>query len=142
MKGLATLIKLHKRQLDEIRRKMANLENQKRELEEALRNLAADLEREKEAIRGKAEMASYFGSYAKRVRARQEQTAQAIRMLDEQIDKHREEINIAFGELKKFEIAEANAKKRAAAEERRKETIELDDIGGQQHQRKKKNEPV
>ena len=137
MKGLTTLIKLHKRTLDELRRKMVSLENQKTQLLQAIASLRSELAHEMKLAGVKPEMAQYFGGFAKRVQKRQDEITAEIRKLDQQIVKLADEIAVAYGEVKKFEIALENAKKRAEEEERRKETILLDEVAGNQHRRQK-----
>ena len=61
---------------------------------------------------------------------------QEIRVLDTHMMKLQAEIADAFREVKKFEIAQDNIKKRAEEAEKRKETIMLDEVAGQQHRRK------
>lgn len=135
MKGLATLIKLHKRDLDVIRRKMVALENQKAQLEQLLIRLQEELKKEI-ALAGKTpEMGAFFGDFAKRIRGRQEQVHSEIQAIDKKIAVVRDEIAVAFGEIKKFEIALENAKKRKLAAQNRRDTIVLDEIASQQHHR-------
>ena len=136
MKGLATLIKLHKRTLDELRRKIVSLENQKSQLQQASANLQEELEHEMRQAKKQAELSGFFGGFATRIQKRQEEIAKEIRSLDQQMAKLNNEIVEAFAELKKFEIAQENAKRRADEEDRRKETITMDEIAGQQHRRK------
>jgi flagellar export protein FliJ len=136
MKGLATLIKLHKRKLDELRRQMGALENQKSQLQASIVKLQQELEHEMELAARQPEMANFFGGFAKRIKKRQEDMRTEIKTLDVQMEKLRGQIAIEFGEMKKFEIAKANAEKRAEEEQNRKDTIVLDEIAGQQHRRK------
>ncbi len=136
MKGITTLIKLHKRALDGLRRKMASLENQKARLLQASKKLDDELQQEIAAASRQPEMSGFFGGFAKRIRNRQDDIAREIKKLDAAMTKLQEEIAEAFRELKKFEIAQENAKKRAQEEEKRKETILLDEVAGQQHRRK------
>jgi flagellar protein FliJ len=136
MKGIKTLIKLHKRTLDELRRKMISLENQKNQLLQASSKLQEELQREVDIAGKRPDMAQFFGDFAKRIKARQEQLAEEVRIIDKQIVKLSDEVAAAYSEVKKFEIAESNAEKRAEREVNRKETIELDEIAGQQHRRR------
>jgi flagellar FliJ protein len=138
VKGLATLIKLSKRKLDELRRKLGNLEGQKTQLEEAIRKLSEELAREMELAGKQPEMSGFFGGFAKRIQQRQEAMHQEIKKIEIEITKTRDEISEAFSEQKKYEIAADNAKKRAAEEQNRKDTIALDEIAEQQHRRKAK----
>lgn len=136
MKGLATLIKLHKRTLDALRRKMSGLESQKAQLQLASKRLTEELRREMEMARKQVEMSGFFGGFAKRIQKRQDDIAQEIRSLDKEMARLQGEIAEAFREVKKFEIAQDNIKKREADEEKRKETILLDEVAGNQHRRK------
>jgi len=137
MKGLSTLIRLSKRTLDELRRKMVSLETQKAQLEKAIVVMQKELNDEVALGAKQPEMANFFGEFAKRIKQRQEVLRDEIRSLDKQIAALNEEIFIAFTELKKYEVAKENAMKRAAEETARKETIALDEVAGQQFQRKK-----
>ncbi len=135
-KALKTLIKLHKRTLDELRRKITSLERQKEQLLEASAKLEEELQFEIDLGTQQPEMAPFFGDFAKRIKARQEKLAEEVLLINEQIEKLKAEMTVAFGELKKFEIAKTNADKRAAKEAAHKETIALDEMAGQQHRRK------
>lgn len=139
MKGLDTLIKLHKRALDELRRAIGVLENQKLQLQNLSRRLADELRKEMEEAGKRPEMGQFFGGFAKRIKTRQEHIATEIKALDKKIDTLTDEARAAYGELKKYEVAKANAKRRAEKEAQRKETIRLDEIAGQQDRRKRKN---
>ena len=140
MKGLATLIKLSKRTLDELRRKLVSLEEQKNQFELLARVLDEELRREMELASKTFEMSNFFGGFATRIKERQDKIAEQIADLDKQMEALRAEISEAFSELKKYEIAQENAKQRAAQEATRKETIALDEIAGQQHRRKQEEQ--
>ena len=136
MKGLATLIKLCKRTLDELRRKMVALENEKEQLELLSKTLNEELEKEMELAAKSTEMRGFFGGFAKRIKTRQDKIFKEIVELNKQMERLGVEISDAFSELKKYEIAQENEKLRVAAEERRKDTIALDEIASQQYHRR------
>lgn len=136
MKTLDTLIRLHKRTLDELRRNMVSLENQKSQLQLAIVNLQKDLDKEMVLAGKQPEMANFFGEFAKRVKTRQETLRGEISALDVKINELNNKIFEAFTELKKYEIARENAKQRAREAENRKETIMLDEIAAQQFLKK------
>ncbi len=136
MKGLVTLIKLSKRELDELRRQMASLETQKAQFEEVLTKLAEELRSEQVLAEKQPEMGAFFGGFATRIKKRQEQVHAEIKALDKKIAELNEKIMVAFSELKKYEIAKENAQKRAAEKVARNETIMLDEIASQQFHRK------
>jgi flagellar protein FliJ len=136
MKGIATLIKLAKRTLDELRRKMGELENQKIKLQYASACLQKELEEEIKMASEQPEMGGFFGGFAKRIQKRQEVIAAEIKKIDQAMALLQNQIAEAFGELKKYEIAQENDKKRKQDEVNRKDTIQLDEIAAQQHRRK------
>ena len=135
MKGLATLIKLTKRKLDELRRKMVALENEKAQLQALAQSLVDEMAREMLLVSQTVEMANYFGNFAKKMKVRQQKVADEIAAVDRKIEALSAEIAEAFSELKKYEIAQENAKRRAEEEAARKETIALDEIASQQFHR-------
>jgi len=136
MKGLTTLIKLHKRTLDELRRAMMSLESQKAQLLKLSVKLKDELVQEIKLASKSPELGNFFGDFSKRMQMRQEEIAGEVRSLDKQIGELNAKISEAFSELKKFEIALENAKQRAEEAERNKETIQMDEIAGQQFRRK------
>ncbi len=136
MKNLATLIKLHKRKVDDLKRDLGKMENEKSQLQLATENLKKELADEIALAEKQPEMGTFFGGFADRIRKREEQIQKEIIMLDLQMIALRDEISEAFGELKKFEIALDNAKQRQKENEARKEGVMLDDIAAQQHKRK------
>ena len=140
MKALNTLIRLHKRTLDGLRRRMGELENQKAKLQQAIKVLQKELETEVELAGKQPEMANFFGEFAKRIKNRQDNIHKEIRAVDVKITELNKEIFEAFTELKKYEIAKENNKLRAEKEEKRKETVVLDEIAAQQFEKKHKNE--
>ncbi|MEQ1789666.1 MAG: flagellar FliJ family protein [Rickettsiales bacterium] len=140
MKTLDTLIRLHKRTLDELRRSMGALELQKGQLQQAIITLQEELNTEVSLAGKQLEMATFFGGFAKRIKKRQEDIQQEIRAVDKKIIELNKEIFEAFTELKKYEIAKENAKIRAQEEEKRKETLMLDEIASQQYQIKQTKE--
>ncbi len=137
MKGIDTLIKLHKRTLDELRRALVAIENQKVQLQELSAKLTADLKRELQLASTQPEMARFYGGFSKRIQERQDDIAAEIRKLDKTRDEVNDKIMEAFTELKKFEIAKENSRQRVLEETRRKEGIAMDEIASQQHHRKK-----
>ncbi len=138
MKTLNTLIRLHKRTLDELRRRMGALETEKGQLQQAIAALQKELDTEVALAGKQLEMANFFGEFAKRIKNRQETLRQETRALDAKIAELNKEIFEAFTELKKYEIAKDNAKRRADEESKRKETIMLDEIAAQQFHNKNK----
>lgn len=140
MKGLLTLIKLSKRTLDELRRKMTSLENQKAQLEQAIVNLRKEVEEEMKMAAQRPEMGNFFGGFAKRMRQRELDLRAEISKVEQQILSLSEEITLAFADLKKYEIALENHKAREREKATRRETELMDEIASQQHHRKEEKE--
>lgn len=129
MRGLNTLIKLHKRQLDLLRRRLSDLERQKDRLLEASALIEQELQTEIEMATKLPEMGNFFGDFAARIRLRQQKIHFEIELLDGTIREVQEEIALGFSELKKFEVAKAQLIKRKKEEEARKEQIFMDELG-------------
>jgi len=136
MKTYDTLIKLSKRALDELRREMTAMENEKAQLQQAQARLAKELRDEIEQAGRQPEMSGFFGGFAKRIQAKQNVLAEGLKLLEKKMDALRDKIAEAFADLKKYEIAKENAKQRAAEEQNRKDTLLLDEIAGQQFAKK------
>lgn len=136
MKGLTTLIKLHKRTLDELRRALVMVENQKELLLMASKAISDELRREIQLATEQPDMANFFGDFAKRIQKRQDDIAHEVRELEKKIAKLNDQIAEAFTELKKYEIAKENTMRRAAEAQARRETLAMDEIAEQQHRRK------
>ncbi len=135
-KTLITLIKLHRRKLDELRRAMVALEDEKAQFQLASSKLQEELEDEMRKASEQPEMGHFFGGFASRIQQRQEEITAQIRSLDQKIAQLNEGIAEAFTDVKKYEIAQENVKKREREEQQRRETIMLDEVAAQQHHRR------
>ena len=135
MKGLDTLIRLHRQRLDEKRVGRVDLEARRA----ALVALADGLERELEAERRTAaeslEARHTFGAYAERMTARQRAVAGEIATVDDALAKADDELAAAFQELKRYEISRDARAMRDRDALARRERMQLDEIGADQHRR-------
>jgi flagellar biosynthesis chaperone FliJ len=108
MSSLDTLIKLHRWQLDEQRRRVTEFET----LADRLRaewNRLDEEERNEQAVAGGSREASMtYSEYAKVLIERREKLMSSIRETDEQILKAREVLSGIFEEVKRYETAAAN----------------------------------
>ena len=139
IKTLSTLIKLHKRRVDIIRREMIPLEEERRQLLIAVEKLHAEHEREMRLAAEDAKIAGFFGAYSKRVKQRQEVIAREITRLDAAIEVKVNAIREEFSEQKKYEIAREQEKKRNLQEAQRRQQQRFDEIGAQQYLRARDN---
>lgn len=129
MKSRETLIRLKKFQVDERRRRLAQIEAMVAEFE----RMAADLEREitlEQERAGIHDPAHYaYPTYAKAAIGRRENIKRSKADLTSQLEAAREALGDAFNELKKVELIEERDQARERAAEAAREQAELDQVG-------------
>ncbi|HXR87939.1 MAG TPA: flagellar FliJ family protein [Stellaceae bacterium] len=108
MSSLDTLIKLHRWQLDEQRRKVAEFENLAGKLRAELQRLDGE-EQFEQRVAGASHEASYaYSGYAKAVIDRRGKLTRSIDDTEQQIVEARAALADAYAEVKRYEIAAAN----------------------------------
>lgn len=122
MKSLKTLIRLQKRELDQLRKQLVTFEKQREHLITMIERLQYDLVREIETAKELTEMRGFFGDYSKSIKHRQKALAANVVQVETQIQNLMLQIQNHFAELKKYEIAyeryiEAEKKKQAKQEQ-------------------------
>ena len=129
MKSRDTLIRLKKFQVDERRRKVAQIEGMIAEFE----RMAADLDREIKTEQDRANIhdPAHFAypTYAKAAMARKENLKRSADELKGQLDDAKAALGEAFEELKKVELLDERDQARERADENAREQTELDNIG-------------
>ncbi len=128
MSSLDTLIKLHRWQLDEQRRKVAEMESLAEKLRAELQRLDREEEFEQHVAGGSHEANYAYSGFAKALIDRRAKLSQSIRETEEQILEARAALADAYAEVKRYEIAAAN---RLLAKHRGLERIrqqELDEV--------------
>jgi flagellar export protein FliJ len=129
MKSRDTLIRLKKFQVDERRRKVAQIEGMIAEFE----RMAADLDREIKTEQDRAGIhdPAHFAypTYAKAAMARKENLKRSADELKTQLDDAKAALGEAFEELKKVELLDERDQARERADENAREQTELDNIG-------------
>ncbi|HWP25578.1 MAG TPA: flagellar export protein FliJ [Xanthobacteraceae bacterium] len=129
MKSRETLIRLKKFQVDEKRRRVAQIEAMIAEFE----RMAAELEREikleqdRAGIHDPAHFA--YPTYAKAAIARRENLKRSAQELRSQLEDAKAALGEAFEELKKVEMLDERDQARERAAENAKEQTELDGVG-------------
>ncbi len=136
MKGLRTLIKLSRQELDAKRKALADLLAQKQQCLDKLIHLKQEMTREKEAARMSSPIEFRFDMYLKRVNVEQAQIVASLQTLEGKIERQTEEIADAYAELKKFEVLLQQRLKAQADEEKRRETVLLNEVAIAGHRRK------
>ena len=129
MKSRETLIRLKKFQVDERRRKVAQIEAMIAEFE----RMATDLDREIKTEQDRANIhdPSHFAypTYAKAAMVRRENLKRSADELKQQLDDAQAALGEAFEELKKVELLDERDQARERAETNAREQAELDRIG-------------
>ena len=134
---LATLIRLHKLELDEKRRVLAAIEARVSEAQAVRRALDAEMAAEKERAQATFEGGLTLGAYTKAALKRREQLDARIAQLLREAEAAREVVREAFAEVKRFELAKEARDAAEAAEAARRETLAFDETAAGQHQRQR-----
>jgi flagellar protein FliJ len=129
MKSRETLIRLKKFQVDEKRRKVAQIETMIAEFERMATDLDREIkvEQERAGIHDPAHFA--YPTYAKAAMTRRENLTRSADELRVQLDDAKAALGEAFEELKKVELLDERDQMRERAEENAREQAELDTIG-------------
>lgn len=129
MKSITTLIRIKQRELDALKRQQSLLEKRREEFYILIIQLGDRLVQEMKLAKELPEMAHFFGDFSVSIKKRQDQTYIQIRKLDKELDKLAEQLTEKFSELKKFELAHAAWLKREADKVKRREQIDMDEVG-------------
>lgn len=129
-KNLNTLIRLNEWNVDERRRELGEILRALAGLEAGLERLREEVVNEQNACAAAPEEAGFFyGNYAQAVIGRRQKLNDGIRRMEAQVASAREQLNEAYRELKKFEVAQKHRDDREARERAREEQGILDEIG-------------
>jgi flagellar export protein FliJ len=133
MKSRETLIRLKKFQVDEKRRRVAQIEGMIAEFD----RIAGDLEREIKSEQDRAGIHDpghfAYPTYAKAAMQRKENLKRSADELRIQLEDARSALGEAFEEMKKVELLDERDQMRERAEAEAREQAELDAIGIARH---------
>lgn len=129
MKKMATLIRLQRRELDELRQRMVRLENRRDHYIRQIEELAQSLEQEYLLAEKLPDMRGFFGDFSGSIKKRQTILAAHVIQAETQIQQLLVQIHQQFSELKKYEIAKERFDANAALIAKRKEQLAMDEIG-------------
>jgi flagellar export protein FliJ len=135
MRNRESLIRLHRFQVDEKRRQLAELELMVQEFRARERELEAQVEAEQKKA-GISDVAHFaYPMFAKSVIRRRQNILTSIEDIERQLDTARDELSEAFRELKKYEIIEDNRKRKIRKEMMQSEQAQLDEVALSIHRR-------
>ena len=137
MSALESLIRLHRWQLDERRRQLAELDTLGEKLRREQARLAAEAKSEQAVASSSREAASAYGNYARQLIERRQKLEQSLGSVEQQLAAARETLAETYREVKRYEIASANRalqqRKRLARQQQRT----LDELGIDNYRRKR-----
>lgn len=139
MSSLDGLIRLHRWQLDEKRRALAELQALAERLRSELTRLDVEVTAEQAAAQAE-EVAFSYAAYADAARGRRLRLTQSIAQVETRIAESTEEIAAAFQELKRYELAQQERERRVKVKERRRATTRLDEIASTRFLRRQSDE--
>ena len=136
MRTLETLIKMHKHQLDEKRRALTDLENLRADLVGQREKLDGELTREQQIAKQVECGAFAYAGFHQGYIARRDKLMVSLAELDTRIAAAQEEVNTAYQDVKRHEIALASRLRRQREEEERRTQNTLDEISLDMHRRR------
>jgi flagellar protein FliJ len=135
MKGMGTLIRLAKFRLDEARRQLAELERLRAHLHHGLERLAGEVTREQQVATQAQGPFTGYDSYARAALGRRATIEQSIADLTPKLGDAEAAVTAAFQEMKRYELAAENHRRRATEKQRRRDQAALDETGLSRFQR-------
>lgn len=128
MSTLESLVRLHKWQVDERRRQVAELEVLAERLRQEVQRLAEERRAEQVVASASFEAQRAYPGYIRRALERQHTLDRSLTETEGQIVHARDALADAFQELKRYEIAAANRERHRQQQANRRERLELDAV--------------
>jgi flagellar export protein FliJ len=136
-KGLQSLIRLHRWQVDEHRRRLAELIRRAEDLHAEAERLEHEIADEQARSRtDPLEAGTAYPGYARAAIDRRATTAAAIEAAEADVTATRDALGEAYRALRTLETAQAERARLRAMEEERRERTVLDEVGIQAHRRR------
>lgn len=141
-KGLATLIRLAKWNVDEKRRVLTALQAREEQILAEIHAAEVQLAEEQRLAASDATgIGAFYGAYAQAWLDRRAQQFGSLAAVRDEIQRARDDLAEAFTELKTYEITDRERRKRAQQERDRKEQAFLDEVGLTMHRRRPSEDP-
>ena len=136
-KGMKTLIRLSKFDVDEKRRVLTALQNREDEILAEIDHAEHRLKEEQKIAAADSTGVGYlYGAYHRAWRSQRDNQDMQLLTVRTQIEGAREELAEAYRQLKTYEVTQANRQRREREEEDRKEQNFLDEVGLTQFRRR------
>ncbi len=140
MSALDSLIRLHRFQLDERRRQLADLDQLAFKLRQEQQRLDLEQQVEQSVAAASFEAAQTYGSYAVNLIERRRKLAQSLAEVEQQIAQARDQLAEAFQEVKRYEITAGNRLRQQRQKLDRRQQALMDELGLDRHARRKASE--
>ena len=129
MTALGSMVRVHRWILDEKQQKLAEIERFCDRMRQDLEKLDENLASERDAAARSPDGTFAFASFIAAALERRRRLVDSITNLEREADLARDEVGEAFRELKKYEMAETNAKEREGQKRKKQEQLALDEVG-------------
>ncbi len=139
MANLDSIIRLHKHELDEQQKQLAELNSLATKIEQDIQNLEKQKEKEIIAIQGDVLLTAALPSYLEKCKKQKDDLLLSLEFVEEKIDEMRNSIQEKFTELKKFELIDTKRKSEKEKALLKKENEELDEIALDNYRRNEKD---
>jgi flagellar protein FliJ len=136
MKRRDTLLRLKRFKVDDLKRRLATLEEMRTDLERKLTDLDDSVTREKQRASDSEIGRLAFPSFLQSIDVRRKNIRNTMKDLEREQAAQREELAAAFQDLKAFELAEEERLRRAAEAETHAAQSRLDEMAIVRHLRK------
>ena len=137
MTTLDSLIRLHRWQLDERRRHLADLDVLIHRLRGEQARLASEQLDEQGVASASLEAGTAYGAYARRLIERRRKLTDSIVSVEQQIAQAREALAEAFQEVKRYEIAAASRASQRNKQLARREQAGIDEVASEADRRRR-----
>lgn len=137
MKSLGSQIRIHKWNVDEAQRRLADLERLAARLAEDLVGLDAEMAREQQIAGSQLEAAATYDFYVASALKRRDTLCRSIEEAHAQVEQARDELQDAFANLKKFELAAEAMETRARKARDARDLRAQDEVGLAIYRRKR-----
>ena len=137
MKGLVSLVRLHRWRVEEKRHHLLGLEMLLADLNRRADDLEREVRVEQLTAARSREAGFLYGNYARRVIARREKLAVSRTELVGQIDQARQAVGEALQEARRYEIVLERAEEEERVELARREQVVQDEVASNMHRRQR-----
>ena len=136
MKRRDTLLRLKRFRVDEMKQRMATLDEMKADLDRKLADLEDSVARERHRANDSDIGRLAFPSFVQSIEARRKNIRDTMKELERERIQVQDELAAAFQDLKSFELAEEERARRVAEAESRQAQSRLDELAIVRHLRK------